>query len=119
MAKRPPAPEEFLPLSEIAWEILLTLVDEDRHGYAILLEVERRTAGRLELLPGSLYRAIHRFRKQGLVEERPGARSADPRRRVHRLTPLGRRVLAAEAARLAAKVRSARGSGLLPQGGLP
>ena len=109
-------PHSFLPLSEVVWEVLLALADEDRHGYAVLLEVERRTGGALRLLPGSLYRALSRLRRDGVLEEvaDPGD-AADPRRRVYRLTALGRRVAAAEAARLAAKVRAARGRGLLPR----
>lgn len=113
------APESFLPLSEVAFEVLLALADRERHGYAVILDVEERTAGRLRLLPGSLYRALHRLREDALVEEvvdHPDA-SDDPRRRVHRLTPLGRRVAAAEARRLAVEVQAARVRGLLaPQG---
>jgi DNA-binding PadR family transcriptional regulator len=111
------APSSFLPLSEVAWEILLALAAEDRHGYAVLLDVERRTGGRLSLLPGTLYRALNRMREQGLVDEVEGAPSAaeDPRRRVFRITPLGRRTAMAEAARLHDGVRAARALGLLPE----
>ena len=109
-------PERLLPLSEVAWEVLLALASGDRHGYAILLDVERRTEGRLVLLPGTLYRALHRMREQGLVDEVADAPTAaeDPRRRVFRLTPLGRRTAMAEARRLAGGVRAARELGLLP-----
>jgi DNA-binding PadR family transcriptional regulator len=110
---RDPAPSSFLPLSEVAWEVLLALAAEERHGYAILLEVERRTAGRLQLLPGSLYRALHRMREQELVEEVADPGAEDPRRRVFRLTPLGRRVASAEARRLEEGLRAARAAGLL------
>jgi DNA-binding PadR family transcriptional regulator len=99
----------------VAWEVLLALAAEERHGYAILLEVERRTGGRLQLLPGSLYRALHRMREQELLEEAPDADAAaeDPRRRVFRLTELGRRVAVAEARRLADGLHAARAAGLL------
>ena len=108
-----PDPSSFLPLSEVAWEILLALTGEERHGYAILLEVERRTGGRLQLLPGSLYRALQRMREQGLLEEgAPG--DEDPRRRVFRLTELGRSTARAEARRLAEAARAAGAAGLLP-----
>ena len=109
-----PDPESFLPLTEVAWEILLALAGEARHGYAILLEVERRTGGRLQLLPGSLYRALHRLREQGLLEEADASDAEDPRRRVFRLTALGRRTARAEARRLAAATRAAGAAGLLP-----
>ncbi len=115
--RRLPLDEPGAPLSEVVWEVLLALADEDRHGYAVLLEVERRTEGNLRLLPGSLYRALNRLHRDGLVEEVADRRaaSADPRRRVYRLTPRGRGVAAAEARRLAAKVEAARRRGLLPQ----
>ena len=111
-----PAVSSLLPLTEVVWEVLLALAEGDRHGYAVLLEVERRTGGALRLLPGSLYRALDRLRREGLVEEvaAPPA-GADPRRRVYRLTALGRRVAAGEAQRLAAKVEAARRRGLLAQ----
>ena len=117
MTERPPDPESLLPLSEVGWEVLLALAAEDRHGYGILLDVERRTNGRLVLLPGTLYRALHRMREQGLVDEVDDARptAEDPRRRVFRLTALGRRVAMAEARRLASGVRAARAAGLLPE----
>ncbi len=109
------ATESLLPLSEVVWEVLLALTEQDRHGYAVLVEVEHRTQGRLRLLPGSLYRALNRLHRDRLIVERTEhARDGeDPRRRVYRLTALGRRVAAAEARRLAAKVDAARRHGLL------
>jgi DNA-binding PadR family transcriptional regulator len=68
------------------------------------------------LRPGSLYRALNRLLEDGLVQEldeRPDPAVDDERRRYYRLTPLGRRVAAAEAARLEAQVRSARAARLL------
>ena len=114
-ASTQPDPTSFLPLSEVAWEILLALSAEERHGYAILLEVERRTGGRLQLLPGSLYRALHRMREQGLLEEGAPGDAGDPRRRVFRLTELGRSTAHAEARRLAEAARAAGAAGLLPR----
>jgi DNA-binding PadR family transcriptional regulator len=120
-ARRPAPADFFLPLTEVVWEVLLALAEGERHGYAILVDVERRTGGRLDLLPGSLYRALHRLRQDRLVEEVEGREEAagDARRRVYRLTGLGRRVAAAEARRLAGKVAEARLRGLLPQEELP
>jgi DNA-binding PadR family transcriptional regulator len=68
------------------------------------------------LRPGSLYRAIGRLLEDGLVEEldeRPDPGIDDERRRYYRLTELGRRVAAAEAARLELQVRHARAARLL------
>ena len=60
MTARRPAPDTFLPLTPVAFEILLALAEDPRHGYDIMLEIERRTAGRVSLNPGTLYRALDR-----------------------------------------------------------
>jgi DNA-binding PadR family transcriptional regulator len=112
-----PAPSHLAPLSEVAWELLLSLSAGERHGYAILLDVEERTGGRLRLLPGSLYRALHRLLADGWVEVVPDAAATreDSRRTVYRLTGLGRQVATLEAARLAGSLRTARQRGLLAE----
>lgn len=100
----------------VEFHILLSLAGDERHGYAILQEIERFTAGELRLEPGTLYRALHRMLKDGWVAEsgrRPAARDDDERRRYYRLTPLGRRIAAAEADRLARLVTLARAHRLL------
>ena len=102
--------EEFLPLSEVTFQVLLALIDRERHGYGIMHEVEIRTAGRVRLGAGTLYGALKRLVGGGLVEE-AGERSDssdDERRRYYRLSPLGRAVARAEARRLASAVRLAR-----------
>ena len=104
------------PLSAVVFEILLALAGEERHGYDIMREVERRTGGNLSLYPGTLYRAISRLVSEGLVEEleeRPVRQDDDERRRYYRLTRLGRLAAGAEAQRLAAQVRAAREKNLL------
>ena len=50
-------PESFLPLTPVAFEILLALADGERHGYSILQEVERRSGSAVSLHAGTLYRA--------------------------------------------------------------
>jgi DNA-binding PadR family transcriptional regulator len=109
---RPPA-EAFLPLRPVEFDVLLALLDEERHGYGILLEVARRSGEQLE--PGTLYRALRRMVKAGLVAHAsaPSGETDDERRRYYRLTELGRRVAAAEAERMADLVRAARAGGLL------
>jgi DNA-binding PadR family transcriptional regulator len=105
-----PRPESLLPLTAVAFEILLTLSDGDAHGYHVMQEVERRTGGAITLHPGTLYRALARLMDEALIEEidvRAAARE-DERRRNYRLTALGRQVLEAEALRLEAQVREAR-----------
>lgn len=108
-------PQEFLPLTTVAFEILLALAAGDRHGYAIMKDVEERTEGRVSLHPGTLYRAVARLVDTELLEEteespEPGS---DERRRTYRLTELGRRVAAAEAARIERQVGTARARRLL------
>jgi DNA-binding PadR family transcriptional regulator len=112
--KAPPAPDAFLPLTPVVFEILVTLASGDHHGYSILAEIRERTGEPLR--PGSLYRAIGRLLDDDLVEEldeRPAPEFDDERRRYYRLTELGRRVAAAEAARLEAQVHHARSARLL------
>src|SRR5512135_2952815 len=110
------APADFLPLSPQKFHILLSLADRDRHGYAIMQEVEARTAGGIRLGPGTLYGAVKRMRSAGLIAEADAPAGEDPRRRSYALTPLGRAVAVAEAARMAALVDAARGKRLLPEG---
>ena len=115
------SPETLLPLSAVAFEILLTLADGDSHGYHIMQEVERRTSGAITLHPGTLYRALARLLEQDVIDELDGSGGAAPRavkkddgrRRSYRLTRFGRAVLAAEAARLEQQVREARARRLL------
>jgi DNA-binding PadR family transcriptional regulator len=109
-----PTTASFLPLTSVVFEILVTLANGDQHGYAILSEVRARTGESLRA--GSMYRAIGRLLDTGLIvelDERPDPTIDDERRRYYRLTDLGRRVAAAEAARLDLQVRHARAARLL------
>ena len=105
-----PSPESFLPLKPVEFLILMTVADGERHGYGIMLAIAERTSGAVRLEAGGLYRSIRRLLADKLVAEsanRPAANEDDERRRYYALTPLGRRVVAAEALRLRALVRSA------------
>jgi DNA-binding PadR family transcriptional regulator len=109
--------EALLPLPLATFHILLALADDDRHGYAILQELARRTGGELKLGAGTLYRSIQRMLEDGLIvelRERPAPEEDDERRRYYRITPLGSAVARAEAARLHELVRMARAVGLAP-----
>jgi len=111
MPRRPPDPRTFLPLTPAIAHILLALADEDRHGYAIMQEVDRITGGSARMGPGTLYGTIKRMLAGGLLEEtgeRPDPALDDERRRYYRATPLGRAVLDAETARMATLVGAAR-----------
>ena len=115
MPDRRPPTEDFLPLRPVEFDILLALGGGERHGYAIMQEALRRSEGRLQLEPGTLYRALRRMREAGLVTETTGRGQdgGDERRRYYRLTALGRKVAAAEAQRMAGLVIVARARGLL------
>src|SRR4029453_1021793 len=109
--------EALLPLPSATFHILMAVAEEDRHGYAILREVERRTGGELKLSAGTLYRSIQRMLEQGLLvetRERPAPEEDDERRRYYRITPLGTAVAKAEARRLTQLVRMARARGFAP-----
>lgn len=109
--------EQLLPLPPTTFHILLALFEEERHGYAIIQDVEARTEGELRLSAGTLYRSIARLVEQGLIAEVNRRRTAgdDPRRRYYRLTPLGIAVARAETRRLSQLVRMARAKGLKPE----
>jgi len=110
----------FLPLTPVSFEILLALAGGELHGYAIMLDVERRTSGAISLHAGSLYRALNRLLEAGLIEEleeRPSRDADDERRRYYRLTSRGLEVARGEARRLELLVTAARERRLLPEGG--
>lgn len=109
-------PSRFLPLTPVAFEILLALVEDEAHGYAILQRIENRTEGALSPHAGTLYRALARLVSDGLLRElkaAPDGAEVDERRRYYGLTALGRKVAAAEARRLEELVLSARQRKLL------
>jgi DNA-binding PadR family transcriptional regulator len=109
-------PRDLLPLTPPVFHILLALADEERHGYGIMLDVADQTGGALHLGPGTLYGCLKRMLAAGLVEEsdeRPDPALDDERRRYYRMTDLGRRVVRAEAQRLANAVSAARARRLL------
>ena len=109
-------PESFLPLTPVAFEILLALADGERHGYSILQEVEARSGGAVALHAGTLYRALARLLENQLIEEldgSPNRSNDDERRRYYRLTARGIAVARAEVARLEGQLAAARTRRLL------
>src|SRR5687768_10922324 len=110
------SPSDVLPLRSVDFLVLLMLAPGERHGYGIMQDVLAHTEGETELEAGSLYRTIRRLADEKLLEEaarRTASDVGDERRRYYRLTPFGRRVVAAEAARLRALVRLAEQARLL------
>ncbi len=113
-------PWDLLPLTPAALHILLSLADEERHGYGIMREVEERTGSKMRLGPGTLYGSVKRMLGDGLIEEseeRPDPELAAQRRRYYRLTDFGRRVAGAEAGRLEDLVSIAYEKKLLRESG--
>jgi len=105
-----PEPRPFVPLKPDLFHILLALSERELHGYGIMKSVQDATAGQIILEPSPLYRRLKRLLEMGIVAEssrRPAADLDDERRRYYRLTDLGRRVLAADAARMVALSKTA------------
>jgi len=114
-----PTSQSLLPLTPPVFHILLALADEERHGYGIMRDVAWQTNDALQLGPGTLYGCLKRMLAAGLVEEsdeRPDPAMDDERRRYYRMTALGRRVVRAEAERLAGAVTAARARKLFAGG---
>jgi DNA-binding PadR family transcriptional regulator len=107
----PQSPESLLPLKPDVLHILLALSGKPLHGYAIIREVEERSAGRLLLQTGALYRTLRQLLRAELIAEAdapPDEASSDERRRYYAVTAFGRHVLEAEADRMTALARAAR-----------
>jgi DNA-binding PadR family transcriptional regulator len=104
------ANDSALPLTPVAFEILLALGAGAAHGYGIVQAVERRAGVALPLRAGTVYRALARLLDDGLIEEVDPARAAaaDPRRRYYAISARGREVARLEARRLADQLAAAR-----------
>ena len=99
-----------LPLTAPLFHVLVSLADEDRHGYAIIKDVHDRTNGDVRLSTGTLYGIIKRLLADGWIAEARTRRAADDdeRRRYYRLTAAGRDAALAETARLERAAAQAR-----------
>lgn len=118
MAQASPSIDEQIPLTPAVFNILLALADGEKHGYAIMLEVEARTGGLVKMGPGTLYGSIKRLLEGGLIAEsddRPDPDLDDQRRRYYCLTAMGESVLRAEAKRLLDQVVAAQAKGMLTE----
>lgn len=103
-------------LTPAMFHVLLALGDEEKHGYAILKDVEEQTGGEVRLSTGTLYAIIKRLLNDGVIREsrqRPPAEEDDQRRRYYGLTPLGREVAAGEVERMQKLIATAREKKLL------
>jgi len=113
--------ESYLPLTPAMFHILLAMADGEKHGYAILKEVSRRTDGKVQLSAGTLYGNLARLESSGMIVEsnrRPEFELDDERRRYYRLTDLGREVAVAEARRMEEAVAQAYAKRLFRKPGI-
>jgi DNA-binding PadR family transcriptional regulator len=103
------------PLTPAEFQVLLSLADGDKHGYAILKAVARGS-DEITLGPATLYTIIRRFLASGFIAEsahRPDPSLDDERRRYYRLTDRGRTMARTEVQRLEAVLAMARAKPLL------
>jgi DNA-binding PadR family transcriptional regulator len=110
--------DSLLPLRPVVFQVLLSLADDERHGYAIVQDIAERSSARMQLEPGNLYRTLKFMLDEGLIEEsdrRPAPGVDDERRRYYRITRFGLNVARAEASRLAELLREARARDLLKE----
>ena len=117
MPSRRRDPGSCLPLTPAAFHVLLGLADGEKHGYAILKDITRRTNGRLKLGVSTLYGAVQRLESEGLIQEssaRPDPALDDERRRYFRITDFGRDVVRAELRRFEDALSMARAKKLKP-----
>jgi DNA-binding PadR family transcriptional regulator len=107
--------QDSQPLTTAMFHVLLALADGDKHGYAILKEVEMRTNGEVQLGTGTLYGIIKRLLMNDMITEvrHANTKNDDPRRRYYKLTDVGRETAIAEAKRLEKLVADARSKRLI------
>lgn len=102
-------PDDLPALTPAVFHVLLALAAGDRHGYAILKEIQSRTDGRIKMQAGTLYGTLQRLLDLGWVEEiDPPADEVDARRRYYRLNRDGRSAIEADVQRMEGLVKAAR-----------
>jgi len=104
------SPDDYIPLTPLWFNILLSAADGPTHGYAVIKEIEHRTEGALSPGTGTVYVALQRLTQEGLlVEAEEGRKAYDDKRtrRHYKLSARGREVCALEARRLAREVETA------------
>jgi len=113
-----PNPESHLPLSVPVHQILLSLADQDRHGYAVIQDIRERTEGEVDLTASTLYGALSRMLSDGMITEvkspKPKPQDWDSRRRYYRISTYGRSVARVEVLRLYRVLEQAMDRGLGP-----
>ena len=111
--RRPPDARKFLPLTHLAYHVLLSLAEAPAHGYALVERIRERSDGLIDPGTGSFYSIVKNLSDDRLIEE---VEPSSDRRRTYAITPLGETVLVAETDRLAAQLALTRKLGLAPSG---
>lgn len=105
------------PMTPAVIHVLLALAGGERHGYAILKDVQRETGSEFRFGPGTIYGTLQRLMDAGWVEEVAApAAELDARRRYYRMTRSGRQALKEEIDRLGALLAVGRAHGIHPRG---
>lgn len=79
--------------------LLKTLSWGPMHGLGVFRWIEQQTDGHLQVEEGALYPALHRLEQRGSLRAEWGTTENNRRAKYYRLTPAGRRQLAAEVSR--------------------
>ena len=95
-------------LSNVAVEILVSLLQGEKHGYAIKLDVEDRIGDGFLLGSGSLYQALQRLERRGYIAEVKRAAIDARRGRVYRVERAGKRALETELERMDRVLKAVR-----------
>jgi DNA-binding PadR family transcriptional regulator len=114
-AEIPDPARGLLPLTPAVFYILFALAEGEKHGYAIMKEVENISGAQFSMGPGTLYTTIQRLLELGLIEETSTSSDSERRRRCYRLSRSGRHVFEAELNRMESLVRSAQRRKLVPR----
>jgi DNA-binding PadR family transcriptional regulator len=114
-AEIPDSVRELLPLTPTVFYILFALAEGEKHGYAIMKEVEKVSGGQFTLGPATLYTTIQRLLQLGLIEETSTVSDSERRRRCYRLSRPGQEAFEAELTRMKSLVRSAQRRKLAPR----
>jgi DNA-binding PadR family transcriptional regulator len=94
-------------MQEPTFLILTALAAGAQHGYGIMTDTERISAGRVRLRAGTLYAALDRLKSDGLIEADREEIAEGRLRRYYRITDAGTKSLAAEVSRLRANANTA------------
>jgi PadR family transcriptional regulator PadR len=91
--RKPAAPQDDLLKGTLGMLILKSLTVQSMHGYAIVRHIERLSGGVFNVEHGSLYPALERLQREGLISGKWGESPTGRRARYYTITAAGRRHL--------------------------